>query len=521
MKKISSNKFKKVIRAWIGTLGISLLCHSVPLQASGLETVTLNEYSMNAASDSWQSWPQAPEITADSAILMDAETGVILYSKNIHKQQYPASTTKILTTLIAIEQCKMDEMVTFSYRAVHDIDPGSNHIAMDAGEQLPMEDCLKAILIRSANEVSFAVGEHIAGESWQNFAPIMNERAQKLGALNSNFVNPNGLPHDEHVSTAYDLAMIGRAFFNNEILCKMTLTKQLHLYPSETQPDEIWENNNMAIIPGGKYEYEGLIGCKTGYTVAAKSCLVSCAEQNGMKLICVVLHADAPAQYEETIALFDYGFRNFMKYNVAQNETRYTIDTDNFFYNDNDLFGSSQALLALNEQDYIILPVTADFSDVDSTISYETASENEAALIHYTYHGVSVGSATIDFLAAQNDYEFDSTSGTVANTDGAKPTTSPQNTEEVSEEEPSFFFIDWKKIGIVAGIIAAFLILVIIVSILLSNYQINLPNRSSRPKRNRRSHGYSSYPNPSAELRKKRRQQIADAKRRQRRARRR
>ena len=158
---------------------------------------------------------------------MDADTGAILYAKNIHQQEYPASTTKILTTLIASERCSMDEIVDFSYDAVHDIDPGSNHIAIDPGEQLTMEECLNAILIRSANEVSFAVAEHISGTTWQDFAPIMNERAKELGCVDSNFVNPNGLPNEDHYTSAYDLAMIGRAFFANEALCKMTMTHML------------------------------------------------------------------------------------------------------------------------------------------------------------------------------------------------------------------------------------------------------------------------------------------------------
>ena len=404
--------FRKAVRNLAGVLGLSLLISSVPVHATELENITLTDRSLNVASAEWENWPTAPDISSDSAILMDAESGVILYSKNIHKQQYPASTTKILTTLIAIESCQMDEMVTFSYKATHDIDPGSNHVGIDANEQLSIEDCLKAILIRSANEVSFGVAEHIAKDTWEHFAPIMNERAKELGALNSNFVNPNGLPNEEHVTTAYDLAMIGRAFFDNEILCKMTLTKQLHLYPTETQPDEIWENNHMSLIPGKEYAYDGLVGCKTGYTNAARSCLVSCAERNGMKLICVVLRADAPAQYEDTIALLDYGFGNFEKRNVSQNETRYNIDTDNFFYNDNDIFGSSQALLATNKDDYIILPKTAAFTDADSVITYETNSETEAAHITYTYHDIYVGSASIDFaLSDKADYQFEHSDG--------------------------------------------------------------------------------------------------------------
>ncbi len=440
---------------------------------------------------------------------------MILYAKDIHKQQYPASTTKILTSLIAIEKCAMDEMVTFSYKATHDIEPGSNHIGLDEGEQLSMEDCLRAILIRSANEVSFGVAEHIAGDTWENFAPIMNEYAKNLGCLNSNFVNPNGLPNAEHVTTAYDLAMIGRAFFANDILCKITLTKQLHFYPTETQPDEIWENNQMALIPGKEYAYEYLVGCKTGYTNSARSCLVSCAEKDGMKLICVVLKDESPHQYEDTIALFNYGFSNFEKKNVSQNETKYNINSTNPFYNGKDIFGSSQALLQLNTDDYIILPKNTAFTDVSSKISYDTGNDEQAAIITYNYHDIYVGSASIDFALTENeDYQFESVTDDTA--------TDTEIEEAVVKEEPSFVFVNFKKIFIIIAVIIGLLVIGFFVMLFLREFQINTRrnSRSLKSKRRTRS-GISTQQYLSDDLQKKRRQQIAEAKRRQRRNRRR
>ncbi len=512
-------------------LGLSVLSSSFISHASTIkeDSIAVNQ-AIAVESNARTDWPQGPIVSASSAILMEAETGVILYEKNIHAQEYPASTTKILTTLIAAETCAMDEMVTFSYKATHDIDPGSNHIGMDANEQLPMEDCLKAILIRSANEVSFAVAEHIAKDSWEAFAPIMNERATELGCLNSNFVNPNGLPNEEHVSTAYDLAMIGRAFFDNELLCKMTTTKQLHLYPTEVQPDEIWENNQMALLPGKDYAYEYLVGCKTGYTNAARSCLVSCAEKDGLKLICVVLRDEAPYQYEDTIALFEYGFSNFEKRNVSENETKYDLGNNTLSYSDEDIFGSSQPILAMNQEDYVVLPKTADFNNMKATVSYETSSDEEAAVITYTYHDVFVGSASIDFaLGKQADYTFEistgeditsaETAGTPANTE--KNQNIASNQEETKDETPSFFFVNIKQILIVAGCIVGVLILGLIIMTFLKNYQINIPSRNRRISngRNRRRLLYKE--DLSVDLQKKRRQQIAEAKRRQRRARRR
>ena len=515
------NKFiQKSLAGITYALGLSLLIGSLPAHATEAEDRILANQAMTVESNQWQNWPVGPTVSAESAILMDADTSVVLYSKNIHTKHYPASTTKILTTLIAAERCSMDEMVTFSYKATHDIDPGSNHIGLDADEQLPMEDCLKAILIRSANEVSFGVAEHIAGDSWENFAPIMNERAKELGCLNSNFVNPNGLPNEEHVTTVYDMAMIGRAFFNNDLLCKMTLTKQLHLYPSANQPDEIWENNQMALIPGKEYAYDYLVGCKTGYTNDARSCLVSCAQKDGLKLICVVFKDEYPYQYEDTIALFEYGFNNFEKQNIADNETKYNLNTNDSFYSGNDIFGSSEALLTLNRDDYIILPKNVDFSQATPSISYENADGKEAAHITYKFYDAYVGQASVDInITGSKNYTFEAMDSTDLSSDNdtqAEP-------KEEKEKEPSFFFINLKKIFIFLGVIAGCLIVLALVLVFLRNYQIN-PSRNTRnmwvSRRRGRRRRYKRQ-NISVDLQQKRRQQIAEAKRRQRKTRRR
>ena len=262
--------------------------------------------AMPIESNQVPNWPAGPVVGAESAILIEAETGTILYEKNIHQKEYPASTTKILTALIASERCGMNEIVTFSHDAVFDTPRDSSHIAMDVGQELTMEQCLNAILIRSANEVCFATAEHITGTTdWSVFADIMNKRATELGCLNSHFSNPNGLPDENHYTTAYDLAMIGRAFFANEMLCKITLIRRMEFPATDKLPQGKLEVNLMKIIPGGEYAYEYLVGCKTGYTEDARSCLVSCAEKNGLRLICVVMKDEAPYQYEDTISLFN------------------------------------------------------------------------------------------------------------------------------------------------------------------------------------------------------------------------
>lgn len=310
MLKQIQNRFFRFAAAAVLLAGSLIFSPAFTADAtSDIELRLETHRAMEIQSNDIPGWPNGPVVGAESAILMEAETGTILYSKNIHQRQYPASTTKILTALIVSERCGLDEIVTFSHDAVFDTPRDSSHIAMNPGEELTLEQSLNAILIRSANEVCYALAEHITKTTdWSVFAGIMNDRAAELGCLDSHFVNPNGLPDDDHYTTAYDLAMIGRAFFANEMLCKITLSRRIDFPPTEKLPLGKLENNSMKIIPGGEYAYEYLIGCKTGYTDVARSCLVSCAEKDGMKLICVVMHDETPYQYQDTISLFEYSF---------------------------------------------------------------------------------------------------------------------------------------------------------------------------------------------------------------------
>lgn len=457
--------------------------------------------AMPIESNQIANWPVGPVVSAESAILMEINTGAILYEKNIHEHQYPASTTKILTTLIAAEQCSLNEVVEFSKDAVFGIPRDSNHIAMDVGDTLTMEQCLNAILIRSANEVSYAVAEHIS-ETWEGFAYLMNQRARELGCVDSNFVNPNGLPDENHYTSAYDLAMIGRAFFANEMLCRITTTQKL-VIPKEKE--DLVEWNQMQLLPGHEYAYEYLIGCKTGYTNAARSALVSCAEKDGLKLICVVLNDENPYQYEDTIALFNYGFSNFDRINISQTETKYNIDNAGSFYSDNDIFGNSEPILSLNKTDCIILPKTADFADTSSTISYETENEKQAAIITYTYNDVFLGSVSVDLAAPTKEaYGFDTVMETAIGGD-----------EEIPQE-PSFIFINIIKVVLCILGIAAVIALVIFLRIFVKNYHFSSRNNRRTWLRNRkkRSMQYVSLDDRSSSLQAKRKAEIRAAKKR-------
>lgn len=416
-------------------------------------------------------WPDGPEISAQSAILMDANTGVILYAKNIHERAYPASTTKIMTCLLAAENAEIDEIVTFSHDAVFGISRDSSNIGIDVGQAMTMEECLYGILVASANEVANAVAEHISG-SQDDFIKLMNQKAMELGCENTHFVNAHGLYDDNHYTTAYDLALIARAFFKSELLTKVGNTASYHFVATSEQPDDFIVRNKHKLITG-EIAYDGIKGGKTGYTDEARQTLVTCAEKNGMKLICVVMKEETPDQFNDTAKLFDYGFSNFSITNVSEYETNYQIDNPGFFHSSYDVFGNSKQILTLNPDSYLILPKTADFHELTSEISYENISENEVAKICYKYHDNYVGSANI--LLAKDTYVPSSPEG---------------ENMTYTEDGRKITFINIKIVILIVLAVAALLIIIFIIRDVVNNYTIldsgHGTVRKKRPKKTKR-----------------------------------
>ena len=344
-------------------------------------------------------WPEGPEISAESAIVMDVETGTILYAKNIHEELYPASTTKIMTCLLAAENANLSDKITFSHDAVFSVPNDGSSIGMDVGESITLEQALYGIMVGSANEVANAVGEHVSG-SIEAFVKLMNETAKDLGCTNTHFANPNGLQDDDHYTSVYDLALISKEFFNNELLCKVGNTPRYHFEPTATQPDDFYLNNKHKLITG-EIAYSGIVGGKTGYTDKARETLVTCAERNGMKLICIVFMEESPTQFTDTVTLFDYAFNNFRLVNIEDNETRYMPDDSLFFESEHDVFGQSGNILKLDDDSMIVLPKTSSINDTDYDISYDLTEKekstypNAIAKINYTYNGVAIGNAIL------------------------------------------------------------------------------------------------------------------------------
>lgn len=250
---------------------------------------------------------------------MDFDTGKVLYDNNMDKLLYPASTTKIMTAILAIENGNLEDIVTVDQEVVS-LTEGS-HIALEPGEKLTMEQLLYALLVQSANDSALAIAKHVSG-SIEGFVQLMNEKAKEIGATNTTFVNPNGLHEDGHITNAYDLAIIGRYAMENETLRKFVNTTKYTIEPTnkKTEARYLWNTNNL-LAGGGlinvdgvnvPYKYEGASGLKTGTTSQAGNCLVSFAERDGQRLIAVVLKATGEANlYGDSHKLLNYGFNSF------------------------------------------------------------------------------------------------------------------------------------------------------------------------------------------------------------------
>ncbi|MBQ2695938.1 MAG: D-alanyl-D-alanine carboxypeptidase [Clostridia bacterium] len=240
----------------------------------------------------------ALSVSAGYACVMDAQTGRVLYEKNAYQKHSMASTTKIMTALLALENASFDEVVTVSANAAKT--EGSS-IYLTAGETLSMEDLLYGLMLESGNDAAIAIAEHIGG-SVEKFASMMTERAHSLGAKNTAFQNPNGLDADGHYTTAYDLALITRAALANPKFAKIVSTKKKNL-PADSDSNARYFSNHNKLLS----TYTGCIGVKTGFTKKTGRCLVSAATRNNVTAICVTLNA--PNDWNDHTVMLNHVFK--------------------------------------------------------------------------------------------------------------------------------------------------------------------------------------------------------------------
>ena len=257
-------------------------------------------------------------LNSEAAILVEVSTGRILYEKNSTKQLYPASTTKILTAILVLENCDLDEKVTVRETALNNIPSGYVTCNLQIGEQLTVNDLLYALMIPSANDAAYVLAEHVGG-SVEGFSAMMNDKARALGCKTTHFVNPNGIHDDSHYSTAYDLYLIADYAMKNETFRKIVATTEYTLPATEQYPseDRVLKTTNELLNENSRnYYYKNAIGIKTGYTSKAGNCLVAGAHRDGLEFIAVVLNGGTTkenlnSRYVDSKKLFNYAYDNF------------------------------------------------------------------------------------------------------------------------------------------------------------------------------------------------------------------
>lgn len=265
-----------------------------------------------------------PHVAAESAILLEADTGQILYDKLSERQLSPASITKLMTALLALESLSPNEEVTFSRTAVLSIERGSSHIGIRENEILTVDDALHGLMLESANEVANGLAEEVSG-SIEAFVKRMNERADELGALNTNFVNPHGLYDEEQVTTAYDMSLIMKELLKHDYFLEI-MSHPTHQIQPTNIVDEIRylsQSHKMLNIKKGTTNYrEDVIAGKSGYTIQSGHTLVTVGKSDDRTLIAVTLKTDADHLYSDTHSLLDYGFEGYDQ--VTLNDYNYS-----------------------------------------------------------------------------------------------------------------------------------------------------------------------------------------------------
>ncbi len=357
-------------------------------------------------------WPSDTGIESEAGIVMDADSGAVLFGQNIHVQKAPASITKILTALVVIENSNLDDTVTFSHDAVYNVEDGSgNKNSIEEGDTLSVRDCLYLLLMRSSNQAANALAEHVGG-SRDGFVKMMNEKVSELGCEDSHFANPSGLNDDTQLTSVYDMALIASVAYKNETLLAISEDKSYKLPATKNNPDGVTIQPEHKLLittdPDSPNYYPYAVAGKTGYTSIAGQTLVTYAIKDDRHQIAVTMKSTQSTHYQDTIALLDFGFLYFKNVNISENETSYTtgeqpVEIGEKTYEPSDLSMDTSAV--------ITIPKEASFADAEKTVSTELPEDapvGAVALLTYKYNDRKIGqvyliSASAAAEASAND----------------------------------------------------------------------------------------------------------------------
>ena len=369
-------RLKKALGIWILVLALlasnftTYAVEVVQVPDADVETV----YNQSVQSNHIDNWPRGPQIYSEAGIVMDIDSGAILYAKNIDSPHYPASITKVLTALVAMENNELTDTITVKQEDIAILTPGDSHIALKVGEEISYEDGLYAALLASANEAAHSLASNTEG-GYEAFLEKMNAKAAELGCTNSHFTNTHGLHEAEHYTTARDMALIGAAAFKNEDFMKITGTLQYKIEPTNLTDVERYVAQNHKMLYDWRSEYyEYCLGGKTGYTLEALNTLITFASKDGVNLVAVVLRAHGKGKtFIDTRAILDYAFDNFNKVPVS-------VDMLN-----------DEKVAKVSKDAYVMLPEGVSYENLTYTLQEPTKKGDRKGVVTLQYGDMLVG----------------------------------------------------------------------------------------------------------------------------------
>lgn len=338
-----------------------------------------------------------PDINAESALLIDNKTNKVLYSKDMNKKMFPASTTKILTAILVLENHSLDEKVTASYNAVMTIPSGYSTASIQIDEVLTVEQLLELLLVHSANDAANVLAEYTGG-SIDSFVAMMNTKINELGLSDTHFTNPYGLQDNNHYTTAHDLAIIMQYCLKNDDFRKIAGQASCAISSTNKSEPRKYSSTNELLIAGNPNYYPNLIAGKTGYTSEAGECLVSAAYNDNLELVGVILNSNN--RFKDTRSLYNYGYTNFFIKNIVNEKDiitnvevkNATKDTKNL----NLLVSENIPVLANNSDDLSkIEPQITLNSDIKAPIE----DGQVLGKVSYSVNGITYST---DLIAANN-----------------------------------------------------------------------------------------------------------------------
>lgn len=339
-------------------------------------------------------WPGDTGIMAEAGIVVDMDSGTVLFGQQIHVPFPPASITKLLTALVVVENVSsLDETVTFSNDAIYNVESGSgNKLSLEEGDTLSVDECLHLLLLKSSNQCANALAEHVAG-SREGFVEMMNQRIAQIGCGESHFANPSGLNDDNQYVSAYDMALIAVEAFKNETVLRVSSTKQYRISQTINNPEganiSMEHRILMAQDSSSEYYCQGAVAGKTGYTSIAGNTLVTYAERDGRRLVSVILKGTQPQYYIDGKTILNFGFGSFKNQSIHNSETFMQEQTEL------EIQGKTYPMSQLRlEEGVITIPATAEFFDAERALVTElpdSAPAGAVAMLQYTYNDRKVG----------------------------------------------------------------------------------------------------------------------------------